>query len=262
MTNCLWLTDLHVDRLSKVQHQELINKISAAGAEQIWLTGDIGDPPFNWQFLETLLKRLDVPIYFVLGNHDYYHQSIADMRTQAWQLTCEFEHAYYLTMTHPIVRGDMMLTGVDAWANTNDIPLKARTWDAEAIDNWAALSLSELQQAMNVQAQEDAKHLRLQCEQGITKRTKNVYLLTHIPPLHAVQSDKAKPLQNDRSVFYSCALADVLTDLQKDYPTIAFHIYSGHVHKTFQYQISENMYGHVMDAYHPEQNQPLTWITI
>lgn len=262
MTNCLWLTDLHVDRLSTVQYQALLDKIYTAGAEQIWLTGDIGDPPFNWQFLDILLKRLKVPIYFVLGNHDYYRRSIDDIRTQAWQLTRKFANAYYLTMTNPIVWEDKMLTGVDAWANTNNIELNARTWDAEAIENWMALSLTELQQAMNAQAQADAKHLRLQCERGITKRTRNVYLLTHVPPLHAAQSKEAKPLQYENSVFYSNALTDVLMDLQKDYPKTTFYIYSGHVHKTFQYQISENMYGYVMDAYRPEQNQTLSWIEI
>ena len=83
---CLWLTDLHVDKLSRADQQQLLQAIvSEQGCDAVWITGDIGEPPANLLFLESLLTKTRLPIYFLLGNHDYYQHSIQHLRTSAQQ---------------------------------------------------------------------------------------------------------------------------------------------------------------------------------
>ena len=51
----LWLTDLHVDRMTSQTYQKLLTDIQTDGFDALGLTGDIGEPPKNWHFLEEIL---------------------------------------------------------------------------------------------------------------------------------------------------------------------------------------------------------------
>jgi len=258
----VWLTDLHVDKLSADDYAELISSIIALKADGVWLTGDIGDPPANWVFLETLLHHVKFPIYFVLGNHDYYQQRIADVRKKANQLMDTFKQAHYLT-NEPAhrINEDTLLVGVDGWANTADIPLAQPTWDSERVMDLQSPHLATLQQVMNKKAAVDASLLLSKCQQSIRAATKRVYILTHVPPEQARCGQyPVKPLQARRAVYYSCALGGVLDELRLQYPLIHFYVFSGHVHQNQLYRLGHNLHGQLLQAYKPAN--PLTWVSL
>ena len=258
----LWLTDLHVDKLSAADYAGLINSIVAIKADGLWLTGDLGDPPANWFFLETLLHQIKLPIYFVLGNHDYYQQRIADVRKKANQLMDTFKQAHYLTSEAAHIFDEhTLLVGVDGWANTADIPLTQPTWDSERIIDLQSPSLATLQQAMNKRAAVDALLLLKKCQQSIGAATKRVYILTHVPPEQARRGQyPVKPVQARRAVYYSYTLGGVLDELRLQYPHIHFYVFSGHVHQNQLYTLGHNLTGQLLQAYKPAN--PLTWVSL
>ena len=256
--NYLWLSDLHVDRLAPSAINSLIGRILAANSDGIWITGDIGEPPTNWNFLKALAAQCRVPIYFVLGNHDYYGQSIEISRVHANDISTLYSHVHYLTLQTPILlKNHVLLIGMDAWANTGEVGLTQLTWDSEAIIDLKANNRTLLKSIMNDLAEQDANLLLAKCRQGITQNITEVRVLTHIPPF-IPPTDLAlpKPLQQNRSVFYSCALNRAITILNDEYPHIYFYFHSGHVHRLLTYKI-DGTQGKVIAAYTPDQ--PFVW---
>ncbi|WP_158423006.1 metallophosphoesterase family protein [Legionella oakridgensis] len=262
MKHCLWLTDLHVDRLSKQDYRHLLHRIHNAAADAIWITGDIGNPPYNWHFLETLLTYINTTVYFVLGNHDFYGLKIEEARSRAVELMKRYANAYYLTTMPSVICNDVVLAGVDGWANTGKIPLLEKTWDGDEIQDWQGKTLSLLQDSMNREAKKDAEQLLIKCRQGMMNNIlKKIVLLTHVPPGQAcLGSGSPKSFQAKRTVYYSQALAEALNELKTCYPDVLFNLFSGHLHCQYHYRIGHQIHGFIMDAYHPDK--PLTWISL
>lgn len=261
MLKILWLTDTHVDKISAENYQELLDFIIASKADGMWLTGDIGDPPRNIEFLKALFERYKKPVFFVLGNHDFYKYKIADMRFKMTQLVKSYPLANYLSETPGLDSDGHLMVGMDCFANTGQDIIQQMTWDSDHILDLDALNESHLTAQLNALAEKDAKRLLKKCQQQIHTHIKKVSILTHVPPSDSMKGQfLVKPHQKNRSVFYSLTLSDVLHQLASDFPSVQFNVYSGHIHQTQLYQIAGNMMGHVAKAYMPSKSYK--WIHI
>lgn len=81
MTKLVWTTDTHLNFISEIQIKTFCKKLMMSGPSLIVITGDISEATT----LETHLRMMEmyipnIPIYFVCGNHDYYHGSISETR--------------------------------------------------------------------------------------------------------------------------------------------------------------------------------------
>jgi Icc protein len=81
MKRIAWLTDIHLDFLSPQKVKAFCRNIVEHNPEAVLIGGDIGDARTIKVYLRILEDELCRPIYFVLGNHDYYRGSIAGVRT-------------------------------------------------------------------------------------------------------------------------------------------------------------------------------------
>lgn len=91
----LWATDIHLDKLTKMSVKDWGKnlKITYPATQSLIITGDISTGSKLEQHLKELVSGFQSPIYFVLGNHDYWNSSFEAMDEQAelWQsfgLTC------------------------------------------------------------------------------------------------------------------------------------------------------------------------------
>jgi len=66
-----WLTDLHLNFVTPGHVDRLCRAVRDAGADAVLLGGDVGEAPDVVEHLEGLDARLGLPLYFVLGNHDF-----------------------------------------------------------------------------------------------------------------------------------------------------------------------------------------------
>ncbi|GGI89055.1 metallophosphoesterase family protein [Legionella impletisoli] len=257
----LWLTDLHVNRLDEEHYTDLFNRIQASEADGIWITGDIGDPPLNWIFLEDLFCKFTKPIYFVLGNHDYYGLKVDEARQKARNLSYAYPNAHYLTSEAGFVFKEYFITGIGCWGNTGNIPLRENTWDSDAIYDLLRLNLEQLKTKVNQLGEQDASILLQKCAAGITKTIKTLVIFTHVPPIEAMQGrNPVRALEENRTVYYSFALSNALKQLLETYPEIDIRVYSGHLHQAQAYQITDRLHGHVAEAYNP--SLPFNWIML
>lgn len=78
-----WLTDIHLDFLGDIDIDRFFSDVASTGADGVLVSGDIGQAR-TWEAgLCRMARRLERPIWFVLGNHDYYGGSVAEVRGRA-----------------------------------------------------------------------------------------------------------------------------------------------------------------------------------
>lgn len=82
------------------------------------VTGDIGESRNVAPWLERMDDAWDRPIYFVLGNHDFYGGSIAGVRSEAAALSRKRPNLRYLTALGVCeLTPRVGLIGDDGWAD-------------------------------------------------------------------------------------------------------------------------------------------------
>ena len=115
-----WATDVHLDFVRhKKDARTFYDQLTDIDA--LVITGDItnGQPA---RFLRAVVDVAKVPVYFVLGNHDYYNSSILKIREEVREL-CDVsgymgEIFYLPNLKQPIPLSDKIgLIGVDGWAD-------------------------------------------------------------------------------------------------------------------------------------------------
>ena len=74
------LTDLHLDMVEPERFRQFVAHLQSEPSDAVVITGDISRSNVLLEHLAILEDLLRVPIYFVLGNHDFYGSSIAETR--------------------------------------------------------------------------------------------------------------------------------------------------------------------------------------
>lgn len=82
------------------------------------LAGDIHTGNNAMKFIEPLLERFHTVVY-VLGNHEFYHNDIWDVRTY-WRKHQALYHNLYVLDNGVIEYHDMRIIGTTLWTHTND----------------------------------------------------------------------------------------------------------------------------------------------
>lgn len=118
MKKLAWLTDIHLDSTGDTDHGtvQLCQKIKQTGAEGVILTGDISTSVRIVHHLSVMDRELQMPVYFVAGNHDYYRGSVEDVRRQLKELTNISPFLRYMPLTPYVpLTPATALVGHDGW---------------------------------------------------------------------------------------------------------------------------------------------------
>ena len=75
-----WVTDIHLDFLTAEQTDRFFAEIVETGADGVVVTGDIALATTIVGLLRQMGGAVKRPVWFVLGNHDFYGGSIATVR--------------------------------------------------------------------------------------------------------------------------------------------------------------------------------------
>ena len=75
-----WASDIHLDHADPDAVARFCGRVRASGARALLLGGDIAVAAGLADDLVSLADAIDLPIHFVLGNHDYYGGSVAGVR--------------------------------------------------------------------------------------------------------------------------------------------------------------------------------------
>src|SRR5688572_9674055 len=114
----LWLTDVHLNFADAMRQRGFLWQVREAGADAILLSGDIAEADDVCEYLERMAEAWELPLYFVLGNHDFYFGSIAEVRRRVGDLCVKQPLLRYLTTSEVIELSPCVgLVGHDGWAD-------------------------------------------------------------------------------------------------------------------------------------------------
>lgn len=180
-----WITDPHFNCVSLQRWEPFVEQIRRVRPDAVMLTGDISEAEdVVWQ-LQRLQSEIAAPIYFVLGNHDFYGARIATVR-ESTQSACRADDGLvYLTAEGPAkLSPSWTVCGDDGWADARvgdywGSPV--RMLDFERIADLRGEQHVRLKQLKRLGA-ESALRLRRQLEVARQSGTPNLLVLTHVPP--------------------------------------------------------------------------------
>jgi len=244
-----WLTDIHLNFLRSDERENFYQSITKTDATAVVITGDIAEAKDVCEILNEFNFQIKMPIYFVLGNHDYYLGSVADIRKKILKLCAENFNLIWLGKPEIIkLNQHTVLVGHDGWAdgrygdfehsdvNLNDSRLIAELFQA------FLLNKSELKNQMQKLADADADVLEQTLITAINSEIKKIIIATHIPPYPECCWHKDKPSdKNWLPYFASKATGDVIVAIAQKHPNIEFLVLCGHTHTRSTAKMSNNL---------------------
>lgn len=274
MTLYVHASDIHLDHLqSDAQVVDFAQKIKARSPSALLLTGDISIArglPYHMMLLERELQR---PIFFVLGNHDYYGSSIAQVREQMKNLSNSSQFLRYLpTLPCVTLSKTTALVGHDGWYDAlhgDAVRSNFLMTDWFAISDFVKFSGGQaMVQAGRIldkagliaHAQSLAKAGVEHVQEGIkqaAKHHKNIVVMTHFPPWIEAHVYRGAPPDAHSAPWYTSKLmGTMLSAAAKAFPNVNFTVLAGHTHGKADVRIAQNMMCHVSAAQYgsPEVN--------
>lgn len=230
----LWLTDIHLNFADAARQRSFYQQVREASADAILLSGDIAEADDVTDYLARMADMWRRPIYFVLGNHDYYFGSIAEVRKRVVELCREQPLLHYLSTSGVIGLSPRVgLVGHDGWADgrvgdyersvvmMNDYKLIAELAGVGKRERWPLL------QAL---ANEAADHLRAVLPKALATYP-DVLLVTHVPPLREACWHEGQ-LSDDEWAphFVSLAVGEAILDVMRRHPDGKLTVLCGHTH--------------------------------
>jgi 3',5'-cyclic-AMP phosphodiesterase len=234
MKRIVWLTDLHLNFLPDERVDEFLDCVAACEGDAVLASGDFGEAKTVVTYLERIADRLGGPIYFVLGNHDFYYGSIRQVRADVAELCRRDPRLLWLNASDVIeLAPHSGLVGHDGWAD-------ARLGDYERslvmmndyrlIEEFARMSKLDRWPLLMAEADAAADHIRRVLPSALA-RFPRVLLVTHVPPFrescwHEGQISDDEWLPH----FTSKAMGDALLEIMRDYPKRELLVLCGHTH--------------------------------
>jgi len=247
MTTVAWATDLHLDWADAVARQKFYDAVLAASPDAVVLSGDIAEGANTPLYLMEMAREFQRPIYFVLGNHDFYGSSIVQMRTKITRLADESPHLHYLTACGIVALAQRTaMVGHDGWgdARLGDYE-RSRVFlsDFVAIDELAEVHRDRLalQSRLNRLGDESARCLATRLKEALAEFPQ-VVLVTHVPPFAETAWYDGRRSDDQWLPFFSCgAVGEMLRQTMRDHPDRRLLVLCGHTHGRGECRILDNL---------------------
>ena len=245
--NIVWTADIHLNFIDSRKFTALCNDINSEKPDYIIISGDIGEAPSVDIYLEKLAMFIKVPIFFVLGNHDFYYGSIQGVRNTVDELCKKSDNLCYLTNSDVQIlhKGSekFALIGHDGWGDcgygnlSGDIKLN----DWYLINDFQKMSMLQISVFMKYLAQESVKQLEVKLVKAF-KEADTVVLSTHVPPFKECSTYRGVVSSNDYLPMYcNKMLGDMLIKYMNKHKNKGLIVLCGHTHDEVCKNVTENI---------------------
>jgi len=247
----VWLTDIHLNFVSAARKDRMFDEICDAKPDAVLLGGDIAEADSFAGCLKEMAERIGVPVYFVLGNHDYYRGSIEDVRRVARELTRDCDLLHWLPDVGAVpITEDVSLVGHGGWGDgrtgsfldseimLNDYFLIRELREANGAGRVLTPSLLD---KLNALGDEAAEYFRTVLPSAL-ERSREVFVLMHVPPFLEACWHDGKLSDANWSPHFTCkAAGDALLELSEQFPECRVTVLCGHTHSEGEAVVGENL---------------------
>lgn len=242
----LWFTDTHLNNVLPWTKALFIRNIIKEKPKGIFLTGDISNGLTTAFNLKLLAKFIDCPIYFVLGNHDYYFSSIYDTHAKIKKICEKYKNLIWLTESDVIsLTDEVALIGTEGWydASIGKPQYLRYTLDRLLISDFRKIPLlSEKIQMFKDLASNSCTILSNKLHKALEQGYKSIYILTHFPPWKEATRDEGtimEPFWLPYNV--NLRLGKTIEDIMVDHKKRNVTVLSGHTHTDSWIHVSRNI---------------------
>lgn len=204
MTKLAWTTDIHLNLCYSERRKCFYRKINKMGVDALVITGDISEGNIIVRDMKNMASELNVPVFFVLGNHDYYQSSIKDVRdNMRYHFTCHANvgnqlddcGAFWLG-SQPFIELNekTALVGHDGWYDggyANWFKSQLVMADYSVITDFRYLTTNLLFERIQELAKESADYV-FKAGLMALKDHDHLVIATHVPPWREAATYKGK----------------------------------------------------------------------
>ncbi len=235
MKKLAWVTDPHFNFLDVPVVQLWADQVAGWEPDALLVGGDIAEADDIEDWLRLLDERMGCPVYFVLGNHDFYGGSIADVRERVRKLAKDAHRLHWLPDSGVVeLSPRTALVGHGCWGDArlgdfanSEVMLNDYLRIEELVSCRAKTLLRDTLMDLGAEA---AAYLR-ETVGAALKQFQQVFVLTHVPPFHQACWHENRLSDDNWLPHFSCGAAgEVLLELAAAHPERTLTVLCGHVH--------------------------------
>jgi len=244
-----WLTDIHLNFLDVEAREKFYETVIASRADSVLISGDIAEAPSLISILNEMVEQIKKPIFFIVGNHDYYRGNVDDVRNELKILSKSNKNLFWLPATGlQHLEKNTILLGQDGWADgrlgdykNSHVKLNDSRMIADLLQA-NLLGRQQLLQKMQELADYDTLAMRNNLTDAAKQQPEKIIVLTHIPPFKEACQHMGQ-IQDDNYLpyFSSKTMGELLLSFAQKNPSIEFLVLCGHTHSKALYQSCDNL---------------------
>ena len=237
-----WLTDIHLNFLRPLALRAFYDRVKAEQPDAVLITGDIAEGDSVGKFLGELVEHVGAPLYYVLGNHDFYR---ANIRVVRGDIPRAAKGATYLPAVPAVQLTERVtMIGVDGWgdARCGDLASTVQLSDWKLIDELKKYRTDRdglVQQLQRLGAAEG----RLLAEKlAAVGHAPELLVLTHVPPYPEACVYDGEQSSPAWLPWFTCiATGEALDAHAQAHPAQQITVLCGHTHGQGRYQRFANL---------------------
>lgn len=243
MSRIAWLTDIHLNFLKEAQIEEFCRTVSGTTCDAVLISGDISEAQTLEGHLRLLERCFQRPIFFVLGNHDFYRGSIDSVRRKAQLLSESTNWLNWLPHLGVVALTKQTgLLGHDSWG---DGRLGTGTQSPVMLNDFLLIrELSESRDLfgkLNALGDEAAAYFEKHLPEAL-RHHQHMVVLVHVPPFKESCWHDGRISDDDWLSHFTChAVGEVLRQTMLEHPGHRMTVLCGHTHGSGVARILPNL---------------------
>lgn len=243
----IWYSDIHLDHCEDLVVSDFYKQLSFLQSDFILITGDISTSK-STQLYITLKKLAEAAgerdVYFVLGNHDFWHSSIPAVKSFIERTCQSIPNLSYLSCEEPILLSDdFFLIGQDGSHDlrTGEL-INFNMKDYKKIQDLRMPTDESRKRMISKIATRENEAIDQKLNHAKELGAKEILLATHVPPYRETAIYNGR-LSDERMLpFYvNTGLGELLDRFATLNPEIQIGVVCGHTHGRYSYQKHPNL---------------------
>ena len=229
-----WATDVHLNFCNPERRTLFHEAVRSQDPDALLLGGDIGEAPGLIGELRALEVKLRMPIFFVLGNHDYYRSTFDQVEARMRALAQESAALRWLPEAGVIeLSPEVALAGHGGWAdgrNGDYWGSNLELSDYLYIGDFLGLGRRERLALLNRQGDAAAAWVRRVIPPAL-ERFRRLIVLMHVPPFQeAAWYEGQMSHPHYLPHFSSRSTGEALVEAARAHPERDVLVLCGHTH--------------------------------
>ncbi len=249
----VWLSDLHLDHADSSARQAFYQRLSEADGDAFVITGDISIARLLATHLEELAQACAPrKVYFLLGNHDFYGSSFAEVDGISADCCRKHPSLHHLGQGEIVRLGpSSALVGHRGWADGRAYGGKrtsCRFPDQDGIRDLRYRSTFPAFRKMERLGRESGGYFRRVLPPALAS-CRHVLIATHFPPFAKAVRFDGQPCEPAKLPHYVNASAGaVIQRVGEHFPHTNITVLCGHSHHGNTVRVADNLEVRVGEA--------------